>query len=315
MRPSALDPQGPGARTIADVWWFLFWTALVVLVVMLTLIGLSALRGRGEDPDAGSSPSRPFGLDERTFITIGGVIVPMVILTAVAIVTVVSTRSLQAAPRGPLRVQVVGADWFWRVSYPDSGVTTANEIVVPVGRPVEVALESEDVIHSFWVPQLIGKTDLIPGSPNTTSFTAEVAGSYRGQCAEFCGIQHADMAFFVRAMPADEFDAWLDARRDAPPAPTDPQLAAGRSAFESLACAGCHTVAGTSARGTVGPDLTDVGSRRTLAAGTIANTPDELRRWILDPQGVKPGNRMPAVQVAPAQLDALVAYLESLDQG
>ena len=208
---------------------------------------------------------------------------------------------------------MTGADWFWRISYPDSGVVTANEIVVPVGVPVEVGLESTDVIHSFWVPQLTGKTDLIPGNHNSTHFTASRAGTYRGQCAEFCGLQHANMAFFVRAVPERDFEAWIDARRAAPAAPTAAELVQGRRAFETLSCAGCHTVAGTTAQGQVGPDLTDVGSRQTLGAGVIENSPDAMRQWITDSQAIKPGNLMPPIQLTPEQADQVVAYLESLN--
>ncbi len=316
--PNALDPRGPDAQTIAHAWWFLFWTALVVLVVMLAFIGWASLRGRrrppaSDGPDATATEATPMGLSAHRFITIGGVVVPALILTVVGIVTIVSTKNLQAAPRQPVHIEVTGADWFWRISYPDSGVVTANEIVVPVGVPVEVGLESTDVIHSFWVPQLTGKTDLIPGNHNTTHFTASVAGTYRGQCAEFCGLQHANMAFFVRAVPQSEFAAWIDARRAAPAPPTADELVKGRRAFETLSCAGCHTVAGTTAHGQVGPDLTDVGSRQTLGAGVIANTPEQMRHWITDSQSIKPGNKMPPIQLTSDQVDELASYLESLN--
>jgi cytochrome c oxidase subunit II len=316
--PSALDPRGPDAQTIAHTWWFLFWTALAVLVVMLAFIGWAALRGRraAHPPDGSEGPAgeaTPLGLSAHRFITIGGVVVPAIILSVVGVVTIVSTRDLQAAPQQPIHIEVTGADWFWRVSYPDSGVVTANELVVPVGVPVDVGLESTDVIHSFWVPQLTGKTDLIPGNHNTTHFTAAVAGTFRGQCAEFCGLQHANMAFFVRAVPEADYLAWIRVRRAAPAPPTDGDLLRGQQAFETLPCAGCHTVAGTSARGVVGPDLTDVGSRPTLGAGVIANTPDNVRRWITDSQSIKPGNHMPPIQLPSDELDELVAYLESLN--
>ena len=312
---AALDPRGPDAQTIAHTWWFLFWTALAVLVVMLALIGWAVLRGRRSTPPEGASSTEasPMGISTHRFITLGGVVVPALILIAVGAVTIISTRDLQASPRQPLRIQVTGADWFWRVNYPDSGVVTANQIVVPVGVPVEVGLDSTDVIHSFWVPQLTGKTDLIPGVHNTTHFTASTPGTFRGQCAEFCGLQHANMAFFVRAIPERDFEAWIDARRAPPPAPSDAGLAQGRRTFESLSCAGCHTVAGTSANGQVGPDLTDVGSRSTLGAGVIANNPTNMRRWITDSQSIKPGNKMPSIQIPPDQVDQLVAYLESLN--
>jgi cytochrome c oxidase subunit 2 len=191
-------------------------------------------------------------------------------------------------------------------------VITANEIHIPVGKPVHIRLASRDVIHSFWVPDLHGKKDLIPGKDTDLWLRADRAGVYRGQCAEFCGWQHAHMALLVIAEPQDRFDAWLASQRQTPPPPSTPLGQRGRAVFESQACPLCHTVAGTQANGSAGPDLTHLASRRTIAAGTLPNTIGSLGGWIVDPQSTKPGNRMPAVTLHADDLQALLAYLETL---
>jgi cytochrome c oxidase subunit 2 len=223
-----------------------------------------------------------------------------------------ATAHLRKPERNELRVEVVGEQWWWRVTYPDQNIETANEIRLPVGRPIEIGLDSDNVIHSFWVPQLAGKVDTIPGQHNTLRFTITKAGTYRGQCAEYCGLQHANMALLVIALPADEFDRWALQHSQAPSGPTSELQERGQLAFTSLPCAGCHTIRGTSATGTKGPDLTDFGERQSIGAETVPNNTGNLAGWIVNSQSIKPGNQMPPISVGSGELQALIAYLQSL---
>ena len=311
--PSMLDPHGPVSHGVELLWWLLFAFASFVFVAVVTLGVVAVMRGRPTrvaERDHLSGEGRPFGGSDDRFIGVGGVVVPFVILVIVGVATVWTARSIWAsASPAPVRIEVEGAQWFWIVHEPD-GITTANEIAVPVGRPVEIGLTSRDVIHSFWVPQLAPKVDMIPGQHNVIRFTVSRAGTYRGQCAEFCGLQHAHMIFFVDAMPEDRYVAWLDQHRTPPPPPTGSQARAGLRSFEQGSCAGCHTVAGTTASGHVGPDLTWLGTRRTLGSGTIDNTPQNLAAWITDSQRYKPGNKMPPSEIPSSEVGDIVAYLE-----
>jgi len=204
-----------------------------------------------------------------------------------------------------MTIDVVGRRWFWDVYYRDGRVRASNEIHVPVGVPVEVRVRTEDVIHSLWVPRLTRKIDMIPGKESSVVIDAREAGVYRGQCAEFCGLEHARMAFLVVADPPGRFERWLE--REAQPA-----TAPGAGAFVEAGCGGCHTVRGTSASSRYGPELTHVASRRTIAAGTLSNTRESLARWLRDPQRVKPGNRMPVLGLSDLELERLLDYLERL---
>ncbi|HEV2706187.1 MAG TPA: c-type cytochrome, partial [Pyrinomonadaceae bacterium] len=206
--------------------------------------------------------------------------------------------------------------WWWEVEYdnrnPSLNVTTANEIHIPVGRPVFFRLTSNDVIHSFWVPNLHGKTDLIPGRETTTWLRADRAGTFRGQCAEFCGHQHAHMALTVVAEAPEQFQAWYDAQLKPAREPATPAEARGREVFLTSPCVMCHKIQGTDAGGNAGPDLTHLASRPTLAAGTLENTRGHLAGWVVDSQKIKPGNRMPPNNIEPDDLQALLDYLQSL---
>jgi cytochrome c oxidase subunit 2 len=212
-----------------------------------------------------------------------------------------------------LRIHVTGVQWWWRVFYPEEQVTTANEIHIPTNRPVELLLDTNDVIHSFWVPRLHGKVDMIPGKTNTLVLQADTPGEYVGECAEFCGTQHARMHLRVIAQSPEEFDAWLQAQSQPAPSPPEGILREGQQIFLGSACVYCHAIRGTNASGVIGPDLTHLASRRTLAAGTVPNTRGYLMGWIADPHGIKPGNRMPPTYLDADDLDALVTYLESLE--
>ncbi len=308
--PSALDPKGPAAERIAEVWWLMLALAVAVYLVVAGLIMVASRRGRGTEGEAeGQDGQRP--LNENAFIWVGGIAVPAVILLVLAVVTVSSTAELTRADEGALRIEVEGYKWWWEVRYPEGGFVTANEVHVPVGRPVEIELTTADVIHSFWVPELAGKVDLIPEQRNVLRLTANEPGEYRGQCAEFCGLQHARMAFLVIADPPAEFDAWVERHRAPPPEPPPGPATEGEEIFVRSSCAGCHTVRGTSAQGQAGPDLSDFGSRRTIGAATVENSRANLGGWIVDAQSLKPGNLMPPVSLESGELQALIAYLES----
>ncbi len=309
--PSILDPQGPRSERIADLWWVLFALGTAVFVVVIALVLLAIFRGQpGPRPD----PSSNGWFAGTTFVGIAGFAIPLVILAAVFGFTL-WTLSALADPDEPtsLTIEVLGHQWWWEVHYPEEGVVTANEIHIPAGQPVELKLTAPDVIHSLWVPELSGKTDLIPGKTNTMWLEANEPGEYRGQCAEFCGIQHANMAFLVIAQPPDEFAAWIAEQREPADEPAVGSIIQrGQQIFLGSACVYCHTVNGTNASGRLGPDLTHLASRQTLAAGTIENNLGNLSGWVVDPQAIKPGNKMPATNLTAEELQALMAYLMSL---
>jgi cytochrome c oxidase subunit 2 len=303
---SILDPSGNEARHIAGAWWVMFALAIVVYIGVAGFIVVAVVRGRRRRRPQGASGS------DGAFIWIGGIVIPVVILAVIGVVTVETTAALRKPEAHALRVDVRGKDWWWGIHYPGTGITTANDLHLPVGRPIELRLTSDNVIHSFWVPQIGGKVDVIPGQPNYFRFTIERAGLYRGQCAEFCGVQHANMAIYVFAEPPGLFDRWEAAHAQAPSEPASELAAQGAVVFQRAACAGCHTVRGTQAVGTKGPDLTMVGSRHSLAAGSLENNATELKKWITDPQRYKPGALMPAVQLSDDDRTKVVAYLLSL---
>jgi cytochrome c oxidase subunit II len=218
-------------------------------------------------------------------------------------------------PHEGLVIQVTGHQWWWDVRYPGEGIVTANEIYLPAGEPSVIELRAADVIHSFWVPNLHGKIDLLPEMTTRIVLEPALPGEWRGQCAEFCGRQHAWMAFKVIALPREKFDAWVQARQSSPepqPASDAAQWRRGEAVFFRASCHTCHAIKDTDAVGRIGPDLTHIGSRLTLGAGRIANADEYLARWILDPQELKPGNLMPATRLEPGDLADLVAYLRAL---
>jgi cytochrome c oxidase subunit 2 len=312
---SALHPAGPQAERLYGLWTFLWITASVVLVLVIGLLLAALLRSRRRQaPLVGPEAER----GARRAVTAGAAIT-LAILVVFLTVSFRTARATLMTPAGesPLRITVTGYQWWWGVDYHDSisgsSLSTANEIHVPVGRTVEVDLVSHDVIHSFWVPNLGGKKDLIPGHHATTWFRADRAGVWRGQCAEFCGHQHALMGLRVIAEPPAEFARWYQAQLAAAAEPVPGSAAArGKQVFAARSCVLCHSVRGSGAGGRVGPDLTHLGSRMTLAAGTIPNDPRWLAAWVTDPQAIKPGNHMPASPLPPEELQALVAYLRGL---
>jgi cytochrome c oxidase subunit 2 len=242
-------------------------------------------------------------------------VVPLLALIVVFVVANFSVASVTDAPdphSTAMTIVVTGNQWFWDVRYPGGAAVTANEIHIPTRTRINTVLRSDDVIHSFWMPQLNRKADMIPGHPNRILLYAEHPGVYRGQCAEFCGLQHANMAMTVVAQPSARFRAWLANMAAPRHAPSTAVARRGEQVFLSQRCSSCHTIRGTSAHGTIGPDLTHVASRAGLAAQTIANTERGLTRWISNPQEIKPGTKMPAVDLGPADLRMVVGYLRSL---
>ena len=237
---------------------------------------------------------------------------PLVVLAALWVLVLHDIGALSDPGTQRLTVDVIGHQWWWEVRYPQQGVVTANDVHIPVGQPVELRLSTADVLHSFWVPELTGKTDMIAGRINHMTVEASNAGVYRGQCAEFCGLQHANMIFFVVAEPPATFQQWLSRQVQGPPAPTDPTLARGEQVFVNAACVACHAIKNTPANGTLGPDLSNIGGRLSVGAGAVPNDTGNLAGWIIDSQGIKPGNLMPRMQLPAQDLQALVAYLESL---
>ncbi len=316
-RHSALDAAGPQAGRIAGLWWLMFWVCSAVFVtVTAALAGAVMLRGRrmGENPDHTLSP------ETRRLLTrwVGGAVAVTVLLLFVLLVASVGTGRAVASlssPGAPV-IQVTGHQWWWQVEYldpvPGRRVTTANEIHIPVGKPVLFRLVSHDVIHSFWVPNLHGKRDMIPGHDTEYWLQAGRPGVYRGFCAEFCGHQHAHMGLLVIAEPPAAFDAWYAAQLQPSVLPSTPLQQRGRQLVESLPCALCHNIQGSQASGRTGPDLTHLASRRTIAAAALPNTPGNLAGWILDPQSIKPGTHMPANSMASEDVQAVLAYLGSL---
>ncbi len=310
----SLAPESHQARAIAGLWWWMLGGAAIGMAVIAGLLLLAWIRrgarGFGSDTE-GDKP----GERVATGIVLGlGVAVPLVVLATLFVVSdvfLIRTTQAPAASKTKLTVDVVGHQWWWEIRYPGTDAVTANELHIPVRTPVLVRATTDDVIHSFWVPSLNRKIDLIPGQVNTVELDADRTGSYRGQCTEFCGLQHAHMALVVVAQTPSAFRAWL-AQQARPAAPATGALERlGEQLFLSGACSSCHTLRGTSAGGFVGPDLTHVASRQTIGALTLPNTPSTLASWITDSQSVKPGNQMPDISIGSAQLRALVAYLES----
>ncbi|MEX2660176.1 MAG: cytochrome c oxidase subunit II [Acidimicrobiales bacterium] len=311
LAAGALEPRGPVAETIADLWWFMFALGLAVFVVFAALLGASLIRRRHEeDPSTGErAPDAP-----SRWLIWGGVVLPLVVVTAVFGATVVAMRDTPTtAPSEALVVEVVGHQWWWEVRYPEEGVTTANVVHVPVGRPVAFRLSSADVIHSFWVPSLGGKMDALPDGTNTLVLQADEAGEHRGACAEFCGLQHARMDLLVVAEPAEGFAAWVAGQRELAAEATGALAERGRELFGDARCASCHVIRGLTEVGVEGPDLTHLASRPTIGAGAAGNTAMELAEWIADPHTVKEGVKMPATDLDEEDRAALLAYLEGLE--
>lgn len=332
--PSTLDTAGPVAAKEAGLFWFILWIATFVFVVVEGLLIWSIIRFR-ERPNS-PMPKQTHG---NNTIELAWTIIPSIFLFAVLIGTIYTMFSLNQ-PAGPtINVQVVGHQWWWEFDYENAHITTADELVVPTGTIIHLDLKSDNVIHSFWVPQLTGKTDVVPGHANTKWFQADKTGYFRGQCTEFCGLQHANMEFYVRALSPNDYQTWLTGQQQAAQNSSNANAQAGKALFTSAGCVGCHGVVGvnlssfTDAKenALIGPNLTHFGSRRLIAGGVLAWDPQScqvagsgdsihivnqsscnLYKWLHDPQAVKAGNDMNIRQLSDTEVAELVAYLESL---
>jgi cytochrome c oxidase subunit 2 len=311
---STLHPASDTGGAIDALYRQIFWWAVLVFVVVQSALVVTLIRYRAR-PGQGEAKQT----HGHTLVEITWTLAPAVILVLIAVPTIKTIFRLYApAPAGALQVEVTGHQWWWEFRYPELGVVTANELHVPQGRPVALAITSADVIHSFWAPRLSGKRDAMPGRTTRLEFTADSVGTFLGQCAEFCGDSHANMRLRVMVDPPAAFDAWA-ARQSAAPAPLDSSDALvlrGAAAFRTIrnppnySCVVCHTMAGVSG-GVLGPNLSHVGSRTTIAGGTLLSDSAGIARWLHDPPGVKPGSLMPKIDLTDDEIAALVAYLHS----
>ena len=307
---SALSADGPVAAELKTL-IFLFVTVcgivfLLVIGVMVWALVRRKTRAAGE-PDTQHSMGR---------IVIGAVAATFAIISFLTVASFYTTPSLDRGESVPPTIVVRGQQWWWQIIYLDADPAktfqTANELHIPVGTDIRLRLEASDVIHSFWVPSLTGKQDLVPGRENGLTLHASKAGVYRGQCAEFCGLQHSHMALLVVAETPEDYSRWLEAQRQTAAVPADGDAAVGKRVFISKPCAACHTIRGTEASGTSGPDLTHVGGRAMIGAALLDNTPGSIAAWIADPQTLKPGNNMPLVPLTSEELRQVTAYVSAL---
>lgn len=312
---SVLEPAGVQATHILRLFYAYLDVSAVVFTLVITALGFALTR----KPDPGTEKREPKGaaLRRRRNAVTWATLATVVALVGLLIASVGTGHALALLPTAdPVRVQVIGHKWWWEFRYPVSGpatqFNTAYELHVPVNRPVQLELVATDVIHSFWVPSLMGKRDAIPGKNNVLLLRADKPGVYEGQCAEYCGTEHANMRFLVVAETAQQFSAWRDQQLASAQPPADPMRARGLQVFMTSRCSACHAISGTDAFGTVGPDLTHVASRKRLAMGTIENDRTHLSRWITDPQTDKPGVQMPSTPLPADEQRALLAYLGGL---
>jgi cytochrome c oxidase subunit II len=312
QEPGAFRPEGTSARELNVLFWVLVIAGGAVFVgVMITLVLAARGANRRDDDEPDEARQRHERRSSRLVIG-GGVVLPVVVLVPLTIMMLVVGNRLSPRLGDAYEIDVIGHQFWWEVVYPDAGVVTANEIHIPTNTRIRVNLATADVIHSFWVPQLAGKIDMIPGETTEVLIDADRPGTFIGQCAEFCGVQHARMRFLVIAQPPEEFEQWLvEQAADAAQPETD-AARRGAEVFVEVGCAACHAVRGTDATGVVGPDLTHLASRQSLGALTLANRRGQLAGWITDPQAAKPGNLMPPTPLSSEQLLDLLAYLEGL---
>ena len=312
--PSIFDPRSTPAESIYHLSHFVLSITGLIFAVVFSLLAYVVVKYRKRPGDAGREPTQVYG---STQIELAWTVIPILIVVVLFLATARVIHSVQDAPKPPsaLEITAIGHQFWWEFRYPQLGVVTANELHIPVSdgvspRPAFLTLLSADTDHSFWVPQLAGKTDLIPNRVNHMWMDPYQTGIFLGQCAQFCGTQHAKMLLRVSVDSTDEFEAWVRAQLQ--PAVQDEGVSTGRRVFESTACINCHAIRGTVADGRFGPDLTHLMSRRTIASGAAENTKTNLHLWIQSPDAIKPGSLMPAMQLSNSDLDALVAYLETL---
>jgi cytochrome c oxidase subunit II len=314
--PSSLDPHGPSASHIANLWWLMFGLGVLVYVLVMGILIAAILRRQ-----RATSETPPAAEDGKgwKWLLWGGVALPAVVLTIVFGSTIFVLAAVNPPPdTNALTINIVGRRWWWQVSYKTQGFDTANEIHIPVGVPVNLILESGDVIHSLWIPQLNGKMDAIPGKVNNLTIQADDPGVYRGECAEYCGLQHAHMGFMVVAQSQTDFDAWITKQQQPVSDPADDAAMRGQQVFLKGGCVYCHTVRGLDDKSIdasgvdLGPDLTHLFSRLTIAGASLTNNLGNLSGWVADAQHVKPGSLMPPVYLPSQDLQDLLAYLQTL---
>ena len=317
---NAINPAGPNAQSLSRLWWWFFIVCSIVFVLVMIALLLS-LRNRTREslelvPPVLELPAT--AERRRRNVVVSAVTLSGIVLFMLLLVSFSAGRSLTAdlSHKNGLNIDVIGHQWWWEVRYNDIDAsnifTTANEIHIPVGVPVLFSLQGADVIHSFWVPNLAGKKDLIPGKINNLWLQADKPGVYRGQCAEYCGMQHAQMALWIVAEPQEQFNAWRQSQTQTSIPPASDSQKRGQQVFLSSTCVMCHAINGTPAGSNIGPNLTHIATRNTIGAATLANTRDHMAQWIKDSQSVKPGNRMPQNNFSEADLQALLDYLQSL---
>src|SRR5271169_6417823 len=307
-------PASTSAKSIAHLSVFVFAITGIIFVVVFTLLVYSVIKFRGRAGDAGREPPQVYG---STQIELAWTIIPILIVVVLFLATARVIHAIQDAPQPPgaIEVTAIGHQYWWEFRYPKLGIVTANELHIPVSDPANptptfLTLLSADTDHSFWVPRLAGKTDLIPNHPNRTWIDPQETGLYLGQCAQYCGIQHAKMLLRVYVDSPEQFKQWVEEQKK--PAVSNDSVAEGRRIFETTSCVSRHAVAGTVANGRFGPDLTHLMSRDTIASGIASNNRENLRAWIQSPDSIKPGSLMPAMQLTDHDLDALTAYLVTL---
>jgi cytochrome c oxidase subunit II len=314
QRLNIFAPESTPAKSIFDLSMFVLAITAVIFIVVATLLGYAIVKFRATPANADREPAQVYG---STQIELAWTIIPVLIVVVLFAATARVIHAIQDAPQPPTAVEVtvIGHQFWWEYRYPQFGIVTANELHIPVSdqvspRPTFLTLLSADTDHSFWIPQLAGKTDLIPNRINRLWMDPHRTGVFLGQCAQYCGTQHAKMLQRVSVDTPDEFDAWVRMQQQA--AAQDESAIAGRRVFETTACINCHAIRGTAANGRFGPDLTHLMSRVTIASGAAENTPENLRVWLKDPDAIKPGSLMPAMKLTDAELAALVAYMQSL---
>jgi cytochrome c oxidase subunit II len=313
QEPGAFSPRGSNAAEIAWLFWVMVALGTLVFVLVMALLARST-RSRADESAETEAATEAARRRSMRLVIGGGVVLPVVILVPLTVMMlVVAERISPFASDDPIEVHIVGHQFWWEITYPETGAVTANEIHIPAGTPVRLRMESADVIHSVWAPQLAGKIDMIPGQTTYLEIDADEPGEYWGYCAEFCGVQHARMRFLVIAHEPEAFDQWLAAESAPAAEPASERAERGEQVFAEVGCAACHSVRGTDADGTLGPDLTHLASRRTLGAGTLPNERGHLGGWITDPQATKPGNLMPPTPLTAEQLLDLIEYLEGLE--
>jgi cytochrome c oxidase subunit II len=307
--PSIFDPRSTNAESLYHLSNFVLAITGVIFVVVCSLLAYVMVKFRNRATDVAREPAQVYG---STQIELAWTVIPILIVLVLFLSTARVIHAVQdaAKPAKAVAVTAIGHQFWWEFRYPELGIVTANELHIPVSTPTYLKLLSADTDHSFWIPQLAGKTDLIPNRINEMWVDPHQVGIYLGQCAQYCGTQHAKMLLRVSVESPEDFDAWVHAQKQ--PAIQDEKEAAGRRVFESTSCVNCHAVGGTNGTGRFGPDLTHLMSRRTIAAGAAENTSENLRLWIQNPDAIKPGSLMPAMKLSDEDLDALTRYLGTL---